>query len=78
MYVEQRVSNRLQSTSVRRHFPRRFLDLWHPLLVGAGDWGTRCCSTAIAVNKQWLEFLQKKFKADWEMPERVHVVQFSL
>lgn len=56
----------------RRHPPllRRRLDLWHPLLVGAGEWGTGCCSTAIAVNKQWLDFLQKRLKADLEMPQR--------
>ena len=66
MYVEQPVSNRPQASSASPEA----LDLWHPLLVGAGEWGTRCCSTAIAVNKQWLDFLQKRLKADLEMPQR--------
>ena len=42
----------------RRHLPllrRRWI---YGHLVGAGEWGTRCCSTAIAVNK------------DLEMPQR--------
>ena len=73
MYIDQRVSNHLQASSASPEA----LDLWHPL-VGAGEWGTRCCSTAIAVNKQWLDFLQKRFKADWEMPATRHVVQLSL
>ena len=71
MYVEQRVSNRLQATSDPTTFPAEVSDLWHPLVTGAADWGTRCCSTAIAANKQWFEFLQKRFEADWEMPERL-------
>ena len=66
MYVEQPVSNRPHSSSASPEA----LDLRHPLLVGAGEWGTRCCSTAIAVNKQWLDFLQKRLKADLEMPQR--------
>ena len=49
-----------------------------PIGTGAADWGTRCCSTAIAVNKQWFEFLQRRFKADWEMPATLDVVQHSL
>ena len=53
MYVEQPVSNRPQASSASPEA----LDLWHHL-VGAGEWGTRCCSTAIAVNK------------DLEMPQR--------
>jgi hypothetical protein len=71
VYIDQCVSNHLQSPSGPTTFPAEASDLWHPLVTGAGDWATRCCSTVLAVNKQWLDFLQKRFKADWEMPERV-------
>lgn len=71
MYIEPRISNRPQATSGPTTFPAEVSDLWHPLVTGAGDWATRCGSTAIAVNKQWFDFLQKRFKADWEMPQRL-------
>lgn len=46
-------------------------DLWAPLFSGTQEWCSRCYSTSIALNKQWLDFLQMRAEADFALPQRL-------
>jgi hypothetical protein len=44
---------------------------WGPLISGTQDWVGRSSSTIYTLNKQWLDFLQKRFKEDFALPQRI-------
>ena len=44
---------------------------WGPLISGRQDWAGRSSSTIYTLNKQWLDFLQKRFKEDFALPQRI-------
>jgi Phasin protein len=46
-------------------------ELWAPLITGTQDWVGRFSSTTYALNKRWLDFLQKRFKEDFALPQRI-------
>jgi len=35
-------------------------DLWAPLITGTQEWVGRCTSTIYSLNKQWLDFFQRR------------------
>ena len=44
---------------------------WGPLISRTQDWVGRSSSTIYTLNKQWLDFLQKRFKEDFALPQRI-------
>ena len=46
-------------------------ELWAPLITGTQDWVSRCTSTIYSLNKQWLDFFQKRVEQDFALPQHV-------
>ena len=40
-------------------------DLWAPLITGTQDLVGRCTSTISSLNKQWLDFFQRRVQRTW-------------
>jgi hypothetical protein len=55
----------------RTQWPTANSEPWAPLITGTQDWVGRFSSTTYALNKRWLDFLQKRFKEDFALPLRI-------
>jgi len=46
-------------------------ELWAPLITGTQDWVNRCSSTIYSLNKQWMDFFQKRVEQDFALPQHI-------
>ena len=46
-------------------------EIWSPLIAGTQDWVSRCASTIYTLNKQWLDFFQKRVEQDFALPQHI-------
>ncbi len=46
-------------------------ELWAPLITGTQDWINRCSSTIYSLNKQWMDFFQKRVEQDFALPQHI-------
>ena len=46
-------------------------ELWAPLITGTHDWVSRYASTIYTLNKQWLDFFQKRIEQDFALPQHI-------
>ena len=51
--------------------PAEMTELWAPLITGTQDWVGRCGSTIYSLNKQWLDFFQKRVEQDFALPQHI-------
>jgi len=52
-------------------WPRATNELWAPVISGTQDWINRCSSAAYSLNKQWMDFFQKRVEQEFALPQHI-------